>query len=87
MITSISSETALEALAQLPFLTAGELAAVAGMPDRTARDVLRRLHQHRFIDAVSHIRSDTARVSRYCLAPKASRNWAGSDWMGQDRSI
>ena len=69
MNSSISSETTLEALAQMPFVTAGELAAVAGLPDRTARDVLERLHHHRCIDGVSHVRSDATRVSRYCLAP------------------
>ena len=53
----------------MPFLTAGELSAVVGMPDRTARDVLSRLLEHRCIDVVSHVRSDAIRVSRYCLAP------------------
>ena len=69
MFTSTSSEAALEALTQMPFLAAGELAAVAGLPDRTARDVLRRLRQHRYINTVTHIRSDAARISRYCIAP------------------
>ena len=31
--------------------------------------MLHRLCQHRCIDAVSHVRSDATRVSRYCLAP------------------
>ena len=69
MDSSLGGENALEALSQMPFLTAGELAEVAGMPDRTARDVLRRLHKHRCIDAVTHTRFDATRVRRHCLGP------------------
>lgn len=69
MNSSISTEITLEALSEMAFLTAGELAAVSGLPDRTARDVLRRLHKHECVDAVTHTRSDATRVRRYFLAP------------------
>ena len=69
MNSSISTEITLEALSEMAFLTGGELAAVSGLPDRTARDVLRRLHKHECVDAVTHTRSDATRVRRYFLAP------------------
>ena len=69
MNSSMSTEITLEALSEMAFLAAGELAAVSGLPDRTARDAVRRLHQHRCIDAVTHTRSDASRVKRYFLAP------------------
>lgn len=82
MNSSMSSETTLETLAQMPFLTAGELAAIAGMPDRTARDVLHRLRKHRCIDGVSHVRPDATRVSRYCLAPTGIEELAAQQLNG-----
>ena len=66
---SISTEIVLEALSEMAFLTAAELAAVTGMPERTARDALLRLYANGYIDAVSHTRSDASRIKRYFLGP------------------
>ena len=82
MNASTSVEVALEALSEMPFLTAGELSAVAGMPERTARDVLHRLHHHRCISAVSHVRYDVTRVNRYCLAPPGIKQLAAQQFDG-----
>lgn len=69
MITSGSTHETLSALAQMPFLDSVELGAVAGLPERTARESLRRLHLHGCVGMVRHGRTDAFRVRRWYLTP------------------
>ena len=51
----------------MPFLDSVELAAVAGLPERTAREALSRLHLHGCVAMVRHGRADSFRVKRWYL--------------------
>ena len=64
MNISFSTDETLSALAQMPFLDSIELAAVTGIPERTAREVLRRLEEHGCAGMVRHARPGGFRVRR-----------------------
>ena len=69
MNASQNTSLTLSALAQMPFTDSIELAAVTGIPERTVRDVLSRLHRHGFIEVIRHARHDGVRVRRGSLTP------------------
>ena len=82
--TSRSTDLTLAALAQMPFLDSAELAAVTGLPARTARESLRRLCAHGHVGTVPHTRSDGARVRRAYLTLKGIEELAQSRLQGED---
>lgn len=57
----------LEKLAEMPFLDAVELSAVASLPLSTTVDVLKRLLRKELLEFVKHARSERSRVRRWCL--------------------
>ena len=64
---SHSTDITLAALAQMPFLDSAELTAVTGLPDRTAREAVKRLDGHGLIGSVSYTGFDGIRVRRWYL--------------------
>ena len=64
---SHSTDITLMALAQMPFLDSAELAAITGLPDRTAREAVKRLDGHGLIGSVSYTGFDGIRVRRWYL--------------------
>ena len=70
MNTTSSTEIALWALAQMPFLDAVEFSAITALPGRTARETLSRLGNHDCAGIVHHTRSDGFRVRRWYLSPR-----------------
>ena len=84
MNTSFSTDETLAALAQMPFLDSIELAAVAGLPERTAREALRRLYEHGCVGMVRHARTDGFRVRRWYLTPRGIAELARSRIAGED---
>ena len=84
MNTSFSTNETLAALAQMPFLDSIELAAVAGLPERTAREALRRLDEHGCVGMVRHARPDGFRVRRWYLTPRGIAELARSRLAGED---
>ena len=83
MNISFSTDETLAALAQMPFLDSIELAAVTGLPERTAREVLRRLEEHGCAGMVRHARPDGFRVRRWYLTPRGIEELAKSRLMGE----
>ena len=84
MNTSFSTDETLAALAQMPFLDSIELAAVAGLPERTAREALRRLDEHGCAGMVRHARLDGFRVRRWYLTPHGIAELARARLAGED---
>ena len=78
MNISFSTDETLAVLAQMPFLDSIELAAVAGLPERTAREALRRLDGHGCVGNVRHARPDGFRVRRWYLTPRGIAELARS---------
>lgn len=84
MNISFSTDETLAALAQMPFLDSIELAAVTGLPERTAREALRRLDEHGCIGMVRHARPGGFRVRRWYLTPRGVEEFARSRLAGED---
>ena len=84
MNISFSTDETLAALAQMPFLNSIELAAVAGLPERTAREALRRLDEHGCVGMVRHARPDGFRVRRWYLTPRGIAELVKSRLVGED---
>lgn len=78
MNISFSTDETLAALDQMPFLDSIELAAITGLPDRTAREALRRLEEHGCVGMVRHARPDGFRVRRWYLTPRGIAELARS---------
>ena len=83
MFTTRNTRTVLQYLAAMPFLERSELAAVAGLPSSTVRDVLSRLHENGMVEVVRHSRSGTSRVGRLCLTPGGLTELAASRLRGE----
>lgn len=83
MYTSRSTDMTLAALAQMPLMDSVDLAAVTGLPDRSAREALRRLDKHGLIAALPYTRFDGARVKRWYLMPEGIEELAQSRLMGE----
>ena len=73
----------LQTLAEMPLLTAEELSTIAGIPDRTTRDVLCRLQDSGLIDSVRHAHSETSRAPRWYLSPDGISELAMLRWNGE----
>ena len=84
MNISFSADETLAALAQMPFLDSIELAAVTGLPERTAREALRRLDVHGCVGMVRHARPDGFRVRPWYLTPRGIAELARSRVAGED---
>ena len=65
MTLARSTYEILEALARMPFMETVELAAVADLPERTAREGLRRMQHQELVGAIQHTRYDGSRVRRW----------------------
>jgi len=76
---SRSTDLTLSALAQMPFVDGVVLAAVTGLPKRTAREALRRLCEHGYVGTVPYTRSDGTRVRLAYL------KFAGIEELAQSR--
>lgn len=83
MNISFSTDETLAALAQMPFLDSIELAVVTGLPERTARETLRRLDEQGCVGMVRHARPDGFRVRRWYLTPQGIEELARSRLMGE----
>lgn len=84
MNISFSTDETLAALAQKPFLSSIELATVAGLPERTAREALRRADENGCIGMVRHARPDGFRVRRWYLTPRGITELTRSRLAGED---
>ena len=62
----------------MPFLDSIELAVVTGLPERTARETLRRLDEYGCAGMVRHARPDGFRVRRWYLTPRGIEELARS---------
>ena len=80
---SHSTDITLAALAQMPFLDSAELAAVAGLPDRTAREAVKRLDGHGLIGSVTYTAFDGIRVRRWYLKLEGIEELARSRLEGE----
>ncbi len=76
---SRSTDLTLSALAQMSFMDSVVLAAVTGLPKRTAREALRRLFEHGYVGTVAYTRSDGTRLKLAYL------KFAGIDELAQSR--
>ena len=83
MNISWSTNLSLAALSQMPFLDSVELAAVTALPERTAREALRRLHEHGCARMVLHTRPDASRVRRWYLTPAGIEELSKSRFGGE----
>ena len=86
MPSANSTHEILYALAQMPLMDSNELAAVADIPERTARDGLRRTHRQHFVDIIRHTRYDGVRVRRWYVTLSGMEELARLRLMGESPS-
>ena len=81
---SRSTDLTLATLAQMPFMDSVVLAAVAGLPERTAREALRRLCTHGYAGVIAHTRPGGKRVRLFYLTQAGIEELARSRLAGED---
>ena len=81
---SRSTDLTLSALAQMPFMDSVVLAAITGLPERTAREALRRLCEHGLVDTVPYTRSDGTRLRLAYLRLAGIEELAQLRFRGED---
>ena len=76
MPSARSTYEILHSLAQMPFLDSVALAAVADIPERTARDALSRTRRQNLVDVIGHTRHDGVRVRHWYVTPAGTEELA-----------